>query len=1428
MQKYLRIFIILFCITSSAANATHIMSAELTYQYIGNNKYVFTLTAYRDCASNIPLNDITIDYSSVSCKLQGTFPLRYNTQLVEVSTACPGDTTDCTISGYPNKGYQRYVFQDTFQLAQKCADWVFSWQSCNRNTAINTISNPGLTCLYVQSTLNNTFGPVSSPQFTDPNIYIPWRDTTTLDMAATVVNADSLQYSFITPKSSATQNVSYLTTPIAFSASNFLQSSAPISLNASTGIISNVAPTVVAQTSVTGILVKQYKNGVVVGTVERDIEVIVFNNNNIPPVLSGINYVPKDTSITVCAGQKLCFKLQGRSPELGQKVLVSIVDTSQIKGASFTGLSSPTDSYVDTAFVTVCWQIPITTSGNKHFTLLIRDNHCPEVGTQPFTYNIKVLPSPDVNIGIADTSVACSSLPITVNPQVTGGAAPLKYVWLPTGATTTTIKASLGAYTLIVTGANGCADTVYKTFTGGLLANFRYDSVCVGIGQQFFDSSTSVNHSPDVAWVWNFGDGSPQVTGTPDPTHTFATAGTYKVTLTVTDAEGCSSIKIKNVTVGDIPQPDFTTTDPRCQNNPLTLVDKSKFVLPLLGAYASDGVEGISFKTPQAQPGFSVSGPPADYGNVSLTYTLTNVNGCVGNKTKVVPINPQPQVSILIPDTNIYAKCYAGWDTIMLAQAAWTTGDSLMYVWSDLTVSNLGVDSFFVKQQTKRTTSIIAPNAASLSQIKTTGQDIYTIYVVDDSGCYNSAKRTIFYPIIPSFNVSAYCHRSDTITFTDNSFYRWPLTKREWKFGDGSDSIYTTAPVGGGVVEHFYPYTGNDTIPVELLMIDATGCPDSVKGDVYRVLPDKNFIVTPDTLCYGQAANLQGPHGLDIYSWTWNLTQNNVGSTGLAIVLDTIFQSDSVVVDTIIYSGLTTIDKRKDTSATRTYAYTQPGFHQVNLNVVYNRYNGNSCDTAYTKTVFVHPNYSLVPSVTGRCARDTTSLSFSKVGGDTTAKTAVWQIYYVNASGGDSLLATDTSFNPKFVLGRLRNPKATRDNSGDFEAALTVTDYNGCQVTKDTTFTAIIVATPCFTRSDSCVNQGIIYPVLCNIDTFETYRFFYWDFGDSTSSSYTEVTRAFHQYLKPNENPGYTITYTISGDSGYSCPATVSHVMKVYPIPTARFVSDSVCTGLATLFNGSASTPAQSGDSIVGWHWFFTTLDSKDNPIHTDSLYGKNSFASYTYSNTGVDSAKLVVVNSTTGCTDTVSHSVFVKPKPKAAFGVDYNTLQAYKALDFIDSSQTGSTGLGEMLVKWKYYFGDGTTGTDSLPSNGNILHTYNAIAIDTAKEIVTNNFGCTDTTVRILDLHSYLVVPNAFTPSSGNVNSHFHLFYKGITDLKEYKVFNRYGEVVFDGTGDLTSYWDGTFHGDEQPIGVYVYYIVGTTVYGNDIYLKGNLTLIR
>ncbi len=63
-------------------------------------------------------------------------------------------------------------------------------------------------------------------------------------------------------------------------------------------------------------------------------------------------------------------------------------------------------------------------------------------------------------------------------------------------------------------------------------------------------------------WTWNFGDpgsGANNTSTSANPTHTFATAGTYNVTLTVTTDRGCSSTVFSNpVTINVNPVSDFT------------------------------------------------------------------------------------------------------------------------------------------------------------------------------------------------------------------------------------------------------------------------------------------------------------------------------------------------------------------------------------------------------------------------------------------------------------------------------------------------------------------------------------------------------------------------------------------------------------------------------------------------------------------------------------------------------------------------------------------------------------------------------------------------------------------------------------------------------------------------------------------------------
>ncbi|NDE10102.1 MAG: gliding motility-associated C-terminal domain-containing protein [Chitinophagia bacterium] len=116
-----------------------------------------------------------------------------------------------------------------------------------------------------------------------------------------------------------------------------------------------------------------------------------------------------------------------------------------------------------------------------------------------------------------------------------------------------------------------------------------------------------------------------------------------------------------------------------------------------------------------------------------------------------------------------------------------------------------------------------------------------------------------------------------------------------------------------------------------------------------------------------------------------------------------------------------------------------------------------------------------------------------------------------------------------------------------------------------------------------------------------------------------------------------------------------------------------------------------------------------------------------------------------------------------------------------------------------------------------------------------SNKFFCTDSTfVHIKTYYrSHLALPNVFTPNRDGVNDYFYVISgKEVATVKEFQIFNRWGERVFNNKNtkpnEYLGGWDGFYKGRVADNGTYVYYIVITLLNGTTEEVKGNITLFR
>ena len=112
--------------------------------------------------------------------------------------------------------------------------------------------------------------------------------------------------------------------------------------------------------------------------------------------------------------------------------------------------------------------------------------------------------------------------------------------------------------------------------------------------------------------------------------------------------------------------------------------------------------------------------------------------------------------------------------------------------------------------------------------------------------------------------------------------------------------------------------------------------------------------------------------------------------------------------------------------------------------------------------------------------------------------------------------------------------------------------------------------------------------------------------------------------------------------------------------------------------------------------------------------------------------------------------------------------------------------------------------------------------------ETVTDN-GCLGegyVTVKVYKGQD-IYVATAFTPNGDGRNDKFIPIPVGIKSLNYFRVFNRWGQLLFQ-TKQLHDGWDGKFNGAEQASGVYVWMIEAVTDKDKVITKKGTVTLIR
>lgn len=573
---------LLFLLFFQSVEATHYKGLDAWYQHLGNGIYRIYIRVYGDCASSLTVDDPpgsgglseTFIMTPANCaiplgpwvKLPSLIPNTVPPDSAiypDITPICPGSPvpTNCTDPNSPIPGTREIIFYRDFNLTG-CSRFEIRVGSCCRNDAISNLQNPGSQGIGYSLVIDRTLATAnSSPFFTErPTPYLCRNVLASINQGAIDPDGDSLVFRFCAPQTDNFTGVTF-TPPLSFS--NPFPAAFGAVLDPMTGTIT-LTPTLNNWNGVFTICVDEYRNGVLIGTISRDMQVTVIDCNALsasfgfgpqtPPIASGINGTNQYSTYT-CLGNDVSFFITAYDADT-DKVLMNW--NNAISGASFI----TSNVFVDSNIAFFSW-VP-TNPGTFTFVVNVKDDHCPLQGANQFAYTI-IVPTLLDTLSYSHV-VQCNDVLMSVVP--TGGVLPYTYQWQsPVGNSTnqnpTFTFNGPGSYPiqLTITDSVGCTfvlnDTIVITPDDGVFIDAGIDlSYCSGTGP----FSIGSNPSPNQTYSWSPTNGLSNPTiANPlvDLSNTTGSPISTSYILTVTKFN-CVVQDTVNVTVYPVPQASIT------------------------------------------------------------------------------------------------------------------------------------------------------------------------------------------------------------------------------------------------------------------------------------------------------------------------------------------------------------------------------------------------------------------------------------------------------------------------------------------------------------------------------------------------------------------------------------------------------------------------------------------------------------------------------------------------------------------------------------------------------------------------------------------------------------------------------------------------------------------------------------------------------